>query len=95
MTRAKVCTGPCGLLKTLDQYHRKADMADGRQSRCKVCSLRTVVAWQREHRRTDPEYREADRARALAYYRANRDRCIEASRAAYRRRQLAKELETA
>ena len=94
MTRAKVCTR-CGLLKTLDSYHRKAGMRYGRQSQCKVCSLRIVTAWQREHRRTDPEYREADRARALAYYRANRDRCIEASRAAYRRKQLVRELETA
>lgn len=36
--KEKKCTGKCGLVKPLTDFHRNGQHSDGRASDCKVCS---------------------------------------------------------
>lgn len=54
---AKVCVGPCGLEKPIEEFNLKSDAADGRQSYCRACGREATGASMRRlrelERRTD------------------------------------------
>lgn len=57
----------CGVVKSLDEFHRRRESPDGRASHCKVCRL----AYQREYGSLN---REALRKKSRAWYAANKER---------------------
>lgn len=74
MIRSKLCTGPCGLRKTLDSFSRG-------QAKCRPCRSRIEVERQkrfdlrerrslreRERYLSDPVYAERERAASRRYY---------------------------
>ena len=75
MVVVKRCSG-CGVVKSLDDFHRNRTRSDGRAHRCKEC----VIAHTRR-------YREENRDKALEYkrryYEENRDKVRECSRQYY------------
>ena len=87
MVVVKCCSG-CGVVKSLDDFHRKRDGADGRRSRCKEC----ISAWDRRYyeenrdkmlerrRRYCEENRDKVLERSRQYYEENRDKVLERSR---------------
>lgn len=75
MVVVKCCSG-CGVVKSLDDFHRKRDGADGRRSRCKEC----VSAWDRRHYE---ENRDKAMERSRRYYEENRDKVLEYMRRYY------------
>lgn len=72
MVVVKCCSG-CGVVKSLDDFHRRRASADGRESRCKECKSA-------RNRR----YREENRAKLLEckrrHYKENRDKELELRR---------------
>ena len=72
MVVVKCCSG-CGVVKSLDDFHRKRDGADGRRSRCKEC----ISAWDRRYYE---ENRDKMLERRRRYCEENRDKVLERSR---------------
>jgi hypothetical protein len=72
MVSEKRCT-VCGAIKPLDDFYKAAGMRDGRRNDCKQCNLSA------KHNRylANPE---AEKARVLAWQRANRERYRESQR---------------
>ena len=57
----KACT-KCGVVKPLDQFHRRASARDGRQPYCGACATADALKWNNEH----PDYH---RQKAREYHR--------------------------
>ena len=99
MVVVKCCSG-CGVVKSLDDFHRDRNRPDGRVSRCKEC----VSAWQRRYqgenrdkiaerkRRHYAENRNKVLERNRRYYEENRDKLLEQKRR-YREENRDKEME--
>ena len=67
------CCSVCGVVKSLDDFHRKRGGADGRASRCKECTSTY-------YRRYREENRDKVRERKRRYYEENRDKIAERAR---------------
>jgi valyl-tRNA synthetase len=81
MTKTKVCT-KCGKRKPWALFGARAAMADGLRSQCRACDAEDRIRWgangksaryQKQRREANPE---RSRARARAWYAANRDKCV-------------------
>lgn len=68
----KTCT-KCGETKPLEEYHRRANVRDGRTSSCKAC----VSEQKREHHSRN---RKAKNEACRAYYHANKEKLLEYQR---------------
>lgn len=81
--KEKACA-KCGVIKPLDDFYKKKDHKDGRESACKRCSSAQDKAWyeaNHEHVCTrQGEYRNSNRdhlnAYGRRYYEVNRDQII-------------------
>jgi 5-methylcytosine-specific restriction endonuclease McrA len=62
----KKCKGPCGLVKTLEQFHLHPSTKDGRHGKCKACQAADAA-----ENRLIPENLERERDRAAAWRAAN------------------------
>lgn len=49
----KKCTGPCGLVKPIDEFYIRNNRPSGHQSRCKVCQSQAGA----EQRQKNPDYK--------------------------------------
>lgn len=65
----KKCTGPCGLVLSLDSFHRDASRKDGRAGICKECRKPAQKAYAKKNAT-------AARARAKAWNKANPERAL-------------------
>ena len=72
MVVVKRCSG-CGVVKSLDDFHRKRSAADGRVSRCKECES----AYKRRYHE---ENRDKIAEKNRRYYEENRDKVMERHR---------------
>ena len=72
MVVVKCCSG-CGVVKSLDDFHRNRTRRDGRAYRCKECAN----AWQRRYRE---ENHDKVREWHRRYYEGNRDKKLEYNR---------------
>lgn len=70
MTQYKTCT-KCGQLKTLDAFARDKYKKSGVTSSCLECRN----SYQKQKRKSDPEYRAARNQSSKDYYYANREDC--------------------
>ena len=90
MVVVKCCSG-CGVVKSLDDFHRNRDGADGRASRCKECVSAQKRRYREENRdkfaEKDRRYREENRdkiaERRRRHYEENRDKMLERRRRYY------------
>lgn len=90
MVVVKCCSG-CGVVKSLDDFHRNRAQHDGRASQCKECRSADSRRYYEENRDREREhsrrYREENRDKVLEYqlrYREeNRDKVREYSRRYY------------
>lgn len=80
---SKLCVR-CGITKSLDEFHRRAQAADGRNSACKACICAARRAYTksnpekirayRQARQTDPDFREQRKAVTKAWRERNVER---------------------
>lgn len=76
----KRCTGPCGEVKPLTDFHRDSRRPDGRQFWCRVCA----AEYKRRYRE-DKANREAERATDRERYANNREAELKRKRASGQR----------
>ena len=87
MVVVKCCSG-CGVVKSLDDFHRDRAMPDGRKYRCKECAKEAIRRWREENRAKVLEdkrrWREENLDKMAEYQRRwreeNRDKALEYSR---------------
>lgn len=83
------CCSVCGVVKSLDDFHRDRNRSDGHRYRCKQCVSAHGRRYREENRNKERErkrgWQEENRDKVLEsnrrYYEANRDKVLE-----YRRR---------
>ncbi len=72
MERTKRCSGPCGKLKPLDEFFRRAASKDGLNARCKECTK--IYTQSEENKQKKKEY---NKDYFKKYYPENRERLLE------------------